>query len=158
MIPFLILAIGLFLILAEFYLPGGIIGIFGGIFIISSIILFASQTQSTVAVVLFFVGAAVGLILVIRFALNWIVKAKPGYSIYLNKDQAGYQASAFDKEAIGKIGEVISDLKPGGYILVDGKQHQALSLTGYIAKGDRVQVVGGQEESLTVIHYVNESQ
>jgi len=44
----------------------------------------------------------------------------------------------------------LTDLKPGGYILVEGKQHQALSNTGYIVKGKEVKIIGGQEESLIV--------
>ncbi|WP_052236405.1 NfeD family protein [Candidatus Protochlamydia amoebophila] len=72
------------------------------------------------------------------------------YSIYLKKDQKGFQASEYDRNAIGKLGMVLTDLKPGGYILIEGKQHQAISLTGYISKGEEVIVVSGQEESLIV--------
>lgn len=150
MTPFLLLFIGLLLILIEFYIPGAIMGVLGSIFVLVSILLFASQTNSLLAIVFFVLGTLVCVGLLIRFALWRIVRAKPEYSIYLNKDQEGYQASSFDREAIGKTGVVLSDLKPGGYILIDGKQHQAISLTGYISKGELVEVVSGQEESLIV--------
>ena len=58
--------------------------------------------------------------------------------------------SKFEKHAIGKIGIVLTDLKPGGFILIEGKQHQAISQSGYITKGEEVIVVSGQEESLLV--------
>ncbi len=150
MTPFLLLFIGLLLILIEFYIPGAVMGVLGSIFVLVSILLFASQTNSLLAIVFFVLGTLVCVGLLIRFALWRIVRAKPEYSIYLNKDQEGYQASSFDREAIGKTGVVLSDLKPGGYILIDGKQHQAISLTGYISKGEHVVVVSGQEESLIV--------
>ena len=151
MTAFLLLLLGLLLILFEFYLPGSVMAILGGIAILSAIILFA-QTHSALAVFLFVVVAILSVAGLIRFALWRIVKAKPESSIYLNKDQEGYIASSYDREAIGKKGVVMSDLKPGGYILIDGKQHQAISISGYISKGETVDVVSGQEESLIVKH------
>lgn len=150
MIPFLLVILGLALILLEFYIPGAVMGILGGISILSGILLFASQTDSLTAIILFVAGTAISVGLLIRFALWRIVHAKPGYSIYSNKDQEGYQASEYDKSAIGKTGIVLADLKPGGYILVDGRQHPAISISGYITKGERVDIIGGQEQSLMV--------
>lgn len=150
MIPFLLVVLGLILILVEFYVPGGIIGILGGISILSGIILFASETSSVIALLLFIIGTAVAVGWMIRFAIWRIKHAKPQYSIYSNADQEGYVASTYDQQAIGKAGIVITDLKPGGYILVEGQQHPAISLGGYIAKGEHVTVVGGQEQSLMV--------
>jgi membrane-bound serine protease (ClpP class) len=150
MTPFLLVFIGLILILIEFYIPGAVMGILGGIFILTGIILFASQTSSVIAIVLFVLGTAIAVGLLIRFAIWRIVHAKPEYSIYSDKAQEGYQASSYDKNAIGKTGIVIADLKPGGYILIDGHQHAAISISGYIPKGEHVIVVGGQEQSLMV--------
>lgn len=150
MISFILVFLGLFLILLEFYLPGAVLGILGGVSILTGIILFASQTSSVTAVILFLIGSAVSVALLIRFALWRIVHAKSGYSIYSDSDQSGYQASTYDKTAIGKTGLVIADLKPGGYIFVDGQQHSAISISGYISKGEHVDIIGGQEQSLMV--------
>lgn len=150
MTPFLLVLLGLFLILFEFYLPGAVLGVLGGISILTGIVLFASQSSSLIAIVLFVLGSAVAVGLLIRFAIWRIVNAKPQYSIYLSKDQEGYQASSYDKTAIGKTALVIADLKPGGFILVEGQSHPAISLSGYIVKGEHVTIVGGQEQSLMV--------
>lgn len=152
MIPFLLLFLGLLLILIEFYVPGGIIGILGGLTILASIIVFVSQTDSWIAIILFLLGITISIVLLVKFALWRIVRAKPDYSIYSGQDQEGFQASHYDKNAIGKTGIVLSDLKPGGYIVIEGKQHQAISIAGYIPKGEEVKVLYGQEESLIVIH------
>ena len=125
-------------------------GILGGVSILVGILLFASQTNSLLAIILFVVGCAVAVILLIRFAMWRIVRAKEPYSIYSAHDQEGYQASSYDRTAIGKTGTVLADLKPGGFILVEGTQHPALSVSGYISKGEHVVVVGGQEQSLIV--------
>lgn len=150
MIAFLLVFLGLILILFEFYLPGAIMGILGGISILAGILLFASQTSSLTAIILFVVGTAVAVVLLIRFAMWRIVHAKAPYSIYSEHDQEGYQASSYDPSAIGKTGTVLADLKPGGFILIDGRQHPAISVSGYLAKGEHVSVIGGQEQSLIV--------
>jgi membrane-bound ClpP family serine protease len=150
MIPFILWALGLLLILFEFYLPGAVLGIGGGILIAFSIFLFASQSESPLFVVFYVIGVVLSIGFLIKFAMWRIRTQKPEKSIYSDASQDGFFASKFDKSAIGKTGIVLSDLKPGGYILIEGKQHQALSQTGYITKGAEVLVLSGQEESLLV--------
>lgn len=148
--PFVLLVLGLLLIFLEFFLPGAVFGIFGGILVLWSILSFAMESGSAGWTTLYIIAIIIGVAYLIKFALWKIRHSSSKFSIYLDKDQTGYQASTFDKSAIGKQGVVISDLKPGGYILVDGKQHQAISITGYLTKGTEVIVLSGQEESLIV--------
>lgn len=150
MIPFLLVLLGLLLILFEFYLPGAIMGILGGISILIGIVMFASQKSSVIAIILFVAGCAAAVVLLIKFAMWRIVHAKAPYSIYSEHDQEGFQASSFDQTAIGKTGTVLADLKPGGFVLIEGSQHSAISISGYLAKGEHVTVIGGQEQSLIV--------
>lgn len=147
---FILWALGLVLIFIEFYLPGAIMGIAGGILVLISVVLFSYESQSPLYIFLYIVGVAVSIGVLIKFAIWRIRTAKPEYSIYSNAAQTGFIASTYDKHAVGKTGTVLSDLKPGGYILVDGKQHQAISQEGYIVKGTEVIVLSGQEESLIV--------
>lgn len=149
MTPFLLVLLGLFLILIEFYLPGALIGIIGGIIIIVGIIFFVSTSSSLLYTSLFIFGTIGAIYLTIRLSLWLIVHSKRG-GIYLRGDQAGYQAAEFDKNAIGKQGIVLTDLKPGGFILVGQEKHPAISVGGYIVKGTTVTVIGGQEQSLLV--------
>lgn len=152
MIPFLLWILGLVLILIEFYVPGAVMGIFGGVLIVTSVILFATQGYAPWAIAIFLLMVITSVILLIRFALWRIPRAKPDFSIYSDKDQTGYVASGYDQSAIGKQGTVLSDLKPGGYVLIEGKQHQAISQSGYIVKGSKVLVLSGEGESLIVKH------
>lgn len=157
MIPFILLAIGLLLILAEFYLPGAIMGISGGVMVIASIVQFAMDSGSPLWISVYVFGVAIAVGLLIKFALWRIPRARPGRSIYLTGDQKGYQASTYDATTIGKTGIVVTDLKPGGHILVEGKRLQAISQSGYLVKGTEVIVLGGQEESLIVKRVNKES-
>ena len=148
MIAFLLLFVGLLLIFLELYLPGAVLGIFGGILVIASIVFFAVQSHTVLPVILFIALSIILVSGVIWLGL-WRIKHK-GKGIYLNTDQEGYLASTFEKEFIGKSGVAISDLGPSGHILVEGKRLQAVSKTGYIEKGAEVIVIGGEGAHLVV--------
>lgn len=145
--PFILLLIGLALIFIEFYVPGGLIGAIGGVLVFAAVIVFGMESKSLLPALLFLFISLLLVGLTIKAALYAIPKQR---SIYLQSDQTGYVASSFDKTAIGKTGKVSSDLKPGGHIIVEGKMHQALSVSGYIPKGESVEVIRGEGESLVV--------
>lgn len=157
MIPYLLLLLGLLLVLLEFFLPGAIMGIAGAGLIIASTVLYWMENPAGLQLFLFVCLAAAGIVAVFKFAIWYIPRTAKNESIYLNKDQEGYQASGYDKSAIGKEGIALSDLKPGGYILIEGQKHQALSVSGYITKGTQVKVISGEGESLIVQHSKEEA-
>lgn len=148
--PFILWVLGLILIYLEFYLPGAVMGVTGGLLIIASLFLFIIQFNSPLLSLLYFVCVAASVVLLIKYALWRIPRTKSDRGIYSAHDQEGYQASGFDASAIGKTGVVLSDLKPGGYIEVESKQHQAISESGYLQKGEEVVVLRGEGESLIV--------
>lgn len=150
MSPWLLLFLGLILVFMEFYLPGAILGIMGGISLLASIVLFTLQSNSIVAVVGYLILVVFAFGMVLRLALRTIRSTRADQSIYSDDAQEGYQASEYDHNAIGKSGVAVTDLKPGGYVLVEGKRMQAISQAGYITKGSPIVVVDGEEESVIV--------
>jgi membrane-bound serine protease (ClpP class) len=150
MIPIALLLLGLLLIFIEFYLPGAIMGTLGALTVLASIILFVMETDSPFLIFLFIVAAIFLVAFVIRFALWYIKTPSPESSIYSDADQEGFVALTYDKEAIGKKGIVDTDLKPGGHIIVNGKRYPAISQSGFISKGEQVQVVGGEGDTFLV--------
>lgn len=150
MSPWILLILGLVLIFIEFYLPGTVLGIAGGISLFASIVIFTMQSDSIVEVIGYIILVIIAFGVVLRIALRTIRDARPDRSIYSNDAQDGFQASEYDHSAIGKSGIAVTDLKPGGYVLVEGKRMQAISQAGYITSGSPIIVVSGQEESLIV--------
>ena len=144
---FILLGLGLLFILSEFFVPGAVMGVIGTLFVIASFFIFAKE-ESLPATILYFFFIIAALIFLIRSALWKIKRSKNG--LYASGDQEGYTASEFDAALVGRIGTVLSDLKPGGYIEIDGRQLQALSQSGYVVKGKEVLVIGGDGESLIV--------
>lgn len=148
--PYLLLFIGLLLILLEFYLPGAVMGIAGAFIVIASIVLFAIQEHSGIETLLFVLLAIAAVAGVIKFALWQIRRTGKQKTIFLEDDQEGFYASSFDVVAVGKRGVALSDLKPSGFVFVDGKQRQAVSRSEYIVKGSDIEVIGGQGACLIV--------
>lgn len=149
MFIFLLAAIGIALIYSEFFLPGGILAVLGGISLLTSSILCFMQA-STLWGVLYLLFLMIAAFLTCRLALWKMRRSKTKDRFYLEKDQEGYVASSFNDNMIGKQGTVFTELKPAGHILIEGTQYQALSETGFLSKGDPVEVVGGQGSHLIV--------
>ncbi len=143
------LGIGLLLIFLEFFLPGGIVGIAGGVLVIISIFFYASVTDSALYVILYAMAALFGVGVLICFAIRRIKGGKTK-GLFLNTEQSGYVASEFAEELVGEEGEAISDLKPSGHIMVHKKRYQAVSKVGYVIKGTKIKVVGGEGAHLIV--------
>lgn len=148
--PILFLIFGLLLIYLEFYVPGAIMGTAGGLLIVSGIFFAVITYEHAWQVIAYILVAIISTIALIRYALWRIPRVKPESSIYSNAAQNGYKASTFDESMVGKTGIVLSDLKPGGYISIEGQQLQALSESGYIGQGEKVLVLRGEGESLIV--------
>ena len=147
LIAIVLALVGLALIYIEFFLPGGILALFGALALLASVTFFGFQQGGFFGTALFFFGLLAAVAIVCKVAL-WRVKAST--HIYLKDDQEGFVACSFDPELVGQEGTVLSDLKPSGHISVGGKLWQALSETGYIAKGAQVVVIGGSGAHLKV--------
>lgn len=151
----LLLGIGLLAVLAEFFLPGGILGSIAAFFIISSIFVFASDSDSLILTTLYIIGVIALLLLLVKYTLKRLKQGKLGETIYSDDAQDGFVASSWDHTLVGKEGFVLTDLKPGGYVKIEGKQYLALSKGGYIVKGCAITVIGGEGDSLIVIPVAN---
>jgi len=150
MTALIFLIVGFLLIFIEFFLPGAIMGITGGILVFTALVLFAMENNSPILISLAVLGVGISLVLLVKFAIWRIRTAKPDYSIYSAANQQGFQACSYDSSMIGKVGVVVTDLKPGGHILIEGQRLQAISQNNYLVKGTEVIVTGGQEQSLIV--------
>jgi len=135
---------GFLLIYFEFFLPGGVMGIVGGLALLASVLLFSYEGYGPSFLFIYIACLAAALGFCISFALKRVKKTGKKGTIFLESDQEGFLASRYKKEMIGKTGEVTSDLKPSGHIIIDDEYYQALSKTGYIEKGTKIEVVGGQ--------------
>ncbi len=142
--------IGLVLLFTEFYLPGGVIGGVGGLLMIIGLILFALENPGPFWIITFILGEILLTYLVVKMALWRIEASKSKNTFYSNQNQEGFRASMYDEALIGKKGVALSNLKPSGYIQVDGDQYQAVSQSRFIAKGVPIEIIRGEGSRLIV--------
>jgi membrane-bound ClpP family serine protease len=141
--------IGFLLIYLEFFMPGGIIALLGGLSVVGGATYFASLSVPLGWKVAYFLLTFALTALVCKMAI-YFIQSRKNNKILLEESQEGYVASVFDERLINKIAEVITDLKPSGHILVDGVRHQAMSDGNYLPKGTKIEITGGQGAYLIV--------
>lgn len=142
-ITIILVLIGLLLIIFEvLFLPGLIVGIFGGFLIIAAIIystvkmgffegLLTTIISVIASVILFFIFKK--LKVWDRFVLKYEHKVSPLTDMELNVSNL-----------VGKTGITLTDLKPTGYILIENRKFEALSEGEFIPKNCKVEIISQQ--------------
>ena len=138
----LLFAGGMVLVLAEFLLPGGLLGAAGACMLIASaglsIYHYPDWALVLVPVQLLGAGACVvgGMYLLSKKGVAPWLKLGTRQSL-----DEGWVNMESDTSLVGKEGTVYSALRPAGAILVGGERIDAVSDGSYIDKGTRVRVI-----------------
>ncbi len=143
-LSFVLGAVALLVLFLEFFLPGGIMAALGVLLAMGSVA-YAMIVDLRLGMAVLVIETLVSFI-VIKLALITLKKKK----FDLENDQTGFVSGDFDKTMIGKEGVVTKDLKPAGFIEIDGKEFQALSMGHYVRKDSKVVVVNGEGAHLIV--------
>lgn len=141
----LLAVLGLALVYSEFYFPSGILGVIAAISLIGSATWFGYLGYGIHWTIVYALILLAAVLLVSQVAIRRVRK-----KVALNVDQQEHIASAFDASVVGKTATVLTDLKPTGHVMIEGKQYQALSETGYLPKETTVIIVGGRGAYLIV--------
>ncbi|QTN33333.1 NfeD family protein [Akkermansiaceae bacterium] len=147
----LLFTLGLLLLAAEVMIPGGILGIVGGVSlftgcIVSFVILGPTEGMIAIAITIL---AAITLFYV-QFKI--LPNTKFGRRFFLD-DEISATSSAIGSEArdlIGKDAESITVLSPSGYVMVGGKRYEAVSQSGQIPQGTILEIVSVNSFQLIV--------
>ncbi len=144
-----LLALSLFLLTLEFFLPGGILAVFASIvYIIAFVSAFNQLSGASLATYSFL---AITLpVVVVYLTLYRMRKSAQSNTFFLAQNQEGYQGAQFDSSLIGKIGIAATDLGPSGFAVIEGKRVQVISQSSYIEKGKRIAVMNGRGAYLIV--------
>jgi len=138
----LLFSIGLFLLAAEVLVPGGILGITGGLTLLTGCVVSFIELGASgglVAVVVAMIAAF--LVFFIQFKL--LPKTRVGKRFFLSREISA-SAAALEHDArdlIGKAALSATVLSPSGYVTIDGKRYEAVAQSGQIAPGTELKVV-----------------
>ena len=134
--------IGLILLIAEFFIPGGIVGIIGGAFIIMSLLFAgASVTHMLLSIIIAIAIAVVGMVVLMKF----FGKKLQVFNKLVLKDattsEEGYVSNENRVELISKIGITLTPLRPAGVVEVDGERLDVVSEGNFIDTQKSVRIV-----------------
>lgn len=138
----LLFMVGVTLIFSEFFLPGAVLGIIGGLLIIGSAVLGWYRYPDYGPFILG--GELVGVIACVGLGLYIVTSTGVKNVIVLNSQQQtseGYTSPAEDPELVGRLATVDTALRPAGSILVDDRRIDAVSDGTFIDSGKTVRVI-----------------
>ncbi|GGA32503.1 NfeD family protein [Psychrobacillus lasiicapitis] len=154
----IIFIVGVLLIIAEFFLPGGISGILGAAAIIFSIILAGGNiVQMSIAVLIALTVAIVGMVIIMKFfgkrlkAFNKIILSDA------TTTEQGYVSNENRIDLIGKVAVTMTALRPSGTIRIDNERIDAVSDGSFVAKDKKVMIIK-VEGSRIVVREVAEEE
>jgi membrane-bound serine protease (ClpP class) len=133
---------GILLILAEIFLPGGLLGGAGVVLLlVSGAMGVYAKPDLALWIVLgeLFAGG-----LCMALSLYAVMKTGIGKALRLDSRQRaeeGYINMVSDTGLTGKTGEVYSDLRPAGSITIDGRRIDAVADGTYIERGQTVKIL-----------------
>lgn len=146
---FLFIFIALILFFGELLVPGGILGIIGGVFLVIATALgFAEGIEVGIFVLVFGVVFSLGFLYV---ELKLLQNTTLGKRFFLQSAIEGTsQDPVGQNDLIGKEGETLTPLSPTGLIQVDGKKYEAFSQSGALSKGTKIIVAAVESFRVTV--------
>ena len=138
----LLLAGGVMLILAEFFLPGLVCGVAGAMMIIGAMTWTALEHPETAVPII--TGEAIAVLVALCLGLFTMFRTGGFTGLTLKTAQnveEGYVNVPTDKALVGKTGAALTPLRPSGTIQVEGRRLDAVTGGVFIEKGGAVLVV-----------------
>lgn len=138
----------LVLISFEIVAPGGILGVLGAVAVIAAAAVAYDEYGLIPAVFTLIASVVViGVMVVVEFKM--LEKTKYGKQLFLHKTSGGrirYGQRSDDgpeeDSLVGQQGEAVTAMAPSGRVLVGGKSYEGFSQSGFLNKGESVEVVG----------------
>lgn len=145
-----LMILGLGLIMLEIVIPGGIVGVFGGLSLLAAVGLAFDGYGAEGAILVFGIGL-IGAIACLWFEFKILPKTAAGKRLFLSDKVDGISQAAVGKEEmIGQQASTATALSPSGYIILDGKRLEAVSRSGFLEKGTPVKIDSFDQFKVTV--------
>jgi len=144
---------GVGLIMAEIFVPGGVLGTLGLGALVGAIV-FAALHFSTMGVVLTVVLILVGTVAAWTFTFRVFRRSRLGQGVFLSTTQQGMNVLADTAgqytRLIGKRGVARSYLRPAGVADIDGERVDVVTEGEYVKAGTPIEVIELEGNHLVV--------
>lgn len=133
---------GMILIVAEFFLPGGIMGILGFLLIVASTVTgVMNYPEYSLFIIM---GEVLGLVIGVAIGMYILAKTPVGNVIVLGdtmSSAAGYSSPSVDPALKGQFAIAHTTLRPAGTIMVGDQRVDAVSDGTFIDAGAKVKII-----------------
>ncbi|MCA1025433.1 nodulation protein NfeD [Cytobacillus kochii] len=152
----IVFIIGIGLIIAEFFLPGGIAGVLGIAAVIGSLFMAGADVQqmATSIMIAAILSIAVSILMVKVFGKKMKFFKKLILSDSTNTER-GYISNKSRSELIGKQGYALTGLRPSGTIVIENERIDVVSEGGFIKKDAKVEVIKAEGSRVVVRELTN---
>lgn len=145
-----IMVLGLALVMLEIFIPGGVVGVLGGICLLAGVA-FAFDAYGMEGAIIAFCVGLVGLVACLWFEFKILPKTAAGKRLFLNDVVGGTsQKDVGEESMLGKTASTVTALAPSGYVVFEGKRLEAVSRSGFLEKGERVRIESIDQFKITV--------
>ncbi|MEG0450037.1 MAG: NfeD family protein, partial [Lysinibacillus sp.] len=147
----LLFIVGLALLVAEFFIPGGIIGIIGGILIIISLFMAGNSVVGmAISIFIALIVALIGMVIMMKF----FGKRLMVFNNLVLKDatttEKGYVSNVNRTELLGQVGKTITPLRPAGTAQFANERVDVVTEGGYIDAAKHVVVIKAEGSRIVV--------
>jgi membrane-bound serine protease (ClpP class) len=146
---FLLVLCGLLLLGIEVYMPGAILGIFGGVCLIAAIVIGFIQFEapwniiSAIAILFLSIG------IIIAF-MKFLPNSKIFNKLALTNDMSESKGTDDFTDLTGQEGVAVTPMRPSGIITIDGKRVDVVAEGSWIDSGTNVKVIRVEGNQITV--------
>jgi membrane-bound serine protease (ClpP class) len=140
---------GFLLIVLEMFLPGLIIGLCGGICLITAVVMtYVSYGVQTGTLTL--MGVILGSLIFTIFWMKNFSRFAMGRKLILDRSIQGSSPAEFSIELKGTEGVALTDLRPSGTALIQGKRYDVVTEGRWIKAGTKLKVVEMERNRIIV--------
>jgi len=147
---FTLLTTGFILIGMEIFIPGGILGIVGGVAWLFAAVIgwrnFPEPWNLLSAFSLLIFG-----VLTFIIWIRYFPKSRMGKTLSLHENSADCKSHLEDNIPVGTVGEAVSTLRPSGIAKIDGKRVDVVADGEWIETGTTIKVASTSHGHISVV-------
>lgn len=137
----IVLVLAVILFSLEVILPGGVLGVLGGILMLAGIYL-TFDAYGAIAALVVLVGCLIFALAFFVFQFKVLPKTAMGKNIFLSGSVPGESnVNEGGDSLVGATGVVLTRMTPSGSVRVNGRRFEARSRSGFLEAGTTVEVV-----------------
>lgn len=131
---------GLLLVIAEIFLPGGILGLVGAGCLVAAAVMSFQEFGPAGGAMFTMAEIAVGALVILQ-AVRWIPNTRLGKGLVLGAAVEGSAPSKDNEDLLGREGVAITQLRPAGAASIDGRRHDVVTEGSLIEAGTPLKVI-----------------